>query len=114
MDENSKSNRVAEHCQALFFLSTGLPDAGGPHLPVDFLSSLKTSDSFDQPSVGTVLPKRKGKETSRPESYARWPLAASTTNTTNHYLVTSDITEKDKNKCNVIGLPGPLPDRRDR
>jgi len=65
---------------------------------MDFFSSLKASDNFDQPSVGTFLPKRKSKETSREESYARWPLAASTINTTaNHHLVSSDTTEKDKN-----------------
>jgi len=111
MDENSKSSRVAEHCQALFFLSTGLPDAGRPHRPVDFLFSLKTKDNFDQPSVGTLLPKRKSKETSGQDSYARWPLVASTINTTNRHLVTSDNTKKDKNKCNIVGLPGTLPDR---
>jgi hypothetical protein len=114
MDENSKSKRVTEHCQALFFLSTGLPDAGRPHRPVDFLFSLKTKDNFDQSSVGTLLPKRKSNETNRQDSYARWPLVASTINTTNHHLVTSDTTEKDQKKCNMFGPPGTLPDHRDR
>jgi len=103
MDENSKSNREAEHCQALFFPSMGLPDAGRPHRPVGFLFSLKPKDNFYQPSVGTLLPKRKSKETSRQDSYARWPLVASTINTRNHHVVTSDTTEKDKNKCNIVG-----------
>jgi len=78
---------------------------------VDFLSSFKTSDNFDQPSVGTLLPKRKSEETDRSRTQDG---TGRTVNTRNHHLVASDITEKDKNKSKIIGPPGPLPDRRDR
>lgn len=36
-------------------------------------------------------------------SYARWQLAASSINTTNHYVITSDTTEKAENICNTVG-----------
>jgi hypothetical protein len=38
-------------------------------------------------------------------SYKRWPLAASDVSTTNHDLVTSDTTEKDKNIRNIFRPP---------
>jgi hypothetical protein len=47
----------------------------------------------------------KSKETNQRASYARWPLAASTVKRTNHYLIISDVTEKDKNICSIFG-PG--------
>ena len=50
-------------------------------------------------------PHSKGKsmETKQSTSYARWPLAASVVNTTNHYLITSEPTERQKNLCNTVG-----------
>jgi hypothetical protein len=48
----------------------------------------------------------KSKETKQRASYARWPLAANTVNTTNRYLIISDATEateKDKNIGNIVG-----------
>jgi hypothetical protein len=47
--------------------------------------------------------KGKNKETKQRASYGRWPLAASAVNMTNHYIITSGTTEKDKNVCNIIG-----------
>jgi hypothetical protein len=46
------------------------------------------------------------KEIEKRASHARWPLAATSVNTTNHHLITSDSTQKDKNICN-IGPPPP-------
>jgi hypothetical protein len=57
------------------------------------------------------LCKGKNKETKQRATYARWLLAASAVDTTNHYIITSDTTEKDKNICNIVrppsGPPGP-------
>jgi hypothetical protein len=53
--------------------------------------------------IGKGSPKRKkSKETMQAASYARWPLAASAVNTTNHHLIIFDITDKDKNLCNIV------------
>jgi hypothetical protein len=48
--------------------------------------------------------KTKGKK--QKASYGRWPLAASAFSTTNHYLITSDTTEKDKS---IRHIGGPRP-----
>jgi len=50
--------------------------------------------------------REKTKETKQEASYGTWLLAASAFNTTNHYLITSDNTEKDKS---IRHIGGPRP-----
>jgi len=71
MGENSKSNRVAEYCQALFFLSTGAawrraatPACGFPVLLQDFRQLWS--------ALGRHTPSKEEKRGDRQESYARW------------------------------------------
>ena len=52
------------------------------------------------------------KETTERSSYKRWPQAASAVNKTNHYLRTSDSTQKDEKRWQNTGTPVLLPDRR--
>ena len=54
----------------------------------------------------------KSAETQQTVSYARWPLPASVVNTTNHYLITSDTTEKDKKHTQYSRAQGPPPDHQ--
>jgi len=49
------------------------------------------------------------KETKQRASHARWPLAASAVETTNHYLITSGTAVTDKN-MQQTGDPDLLPD----
>ena len=53
----------------------------------------------------------KSKETNQRASYARWSLPASTVNEIIHFLIVSDITEKDDSILNR-GAPGPSTDRQ--
>jgi hypothetical protein len=52
--------------------------------------------------------KGKSRVTMQRASNATWPLAAIAVNTTNHYLITSDTTEKDKNICTIVGPLAPF------
>jgi len=45
-------------------------------------------------------------QTQQTAPYAKWPLAASSVTTTNHYLITADTSEKDQNIWN-LSCPGP-------
>jgi hypothetical protein len=48
------------------------------------------------------------KETQQRASYARWLLAASAVNSTNHYLIVSVSTETDKSICNILWPRAPF------
>ena len=48
------------------------------------------------------------KATMHTAQYERWPLAVSAVTTTNHYLITSDTTETNKNICNIAGPRAPF------
>lgn len=55
-----------------------------------------THPSKDGPARGKARKQQRA-------SYARWPLAASVFNTTNHYLISPDINEYDKAICKIFG-----------
>jgi len=52
--------------------------------------------------------KEKSKETEQRALCARWQMSANDVNATDRYLITVDITEKDKNICNIIGPLAPF------
>ena len=52
--------------------------------------------------VWVPMKKKKIKETNQRASYARWLLAASAVNSTNHCLIISITTEKDKSICSIL------------